>query len=109
MDATRQPGTSRIEMISEALRLETPDYSVSMTFEVFKDDAGRLCCGIYKLEGRIDLPPKAWLRAVRFEIARLEVVARSIGCTEMRIAGRDWSRILPDFEPFPAIKNGLRK
>lgn len=95
-------------MISEALRLETPDYSISMQFQVFEED-GRMCCGIYQLNGKINLPPKAWIRAVRYEIDRLEKVAKSVGCTEMRVAGRSWAKILTDFEPFPAIKNGLRK
>lgn len=95
-------------MISEAITLNTSFGAVTMWFEMF-EDAGRMCCGLYKLEGHIDLPPKAWLRVVRGEVAKLEQVAKSVGCEELRIAGRDWSRVLPDFEPFDGVENGLRK
>ncbi len=68
-----------------------------------------MVCGLYKLEGRIDLRPKAFIRTVRAELKKLEDIARWSGCTEMRLAGRDWSKILPDYEPLPQLRNGLRK
>jgi hypothetical protein len=27
----------------------------------------------------------------------------------MRLGGRDWSKILPDYEPLDGVPNGLRK
>jgi hypothetical protein len=67
--------------------------------------------GVFDLVGHIDLPPKAWIRFVRAEIRKLENIARDAGCVEFRIAGRDWSRILRDYEPMnhPDVPNGLRK
>jgi len=85
--------------------------AVTITLEAFIED-GRQIAGIYGLKGRVRLGPKAWLRAVRDEVRKLENIARKAGCVEMRIAGRDWSRVLPDYEPMtdaPDVRNGLRK
>ena len=68
-----------------------------------------MICGIYQLRGRIALAPKAWLRTVRAEMTRLEQIARAAGCVEMRIAGRNWLRVLPDYTPFAGPRNGIRK
>ncbi len=40
-----------------------------------------------------------WRGAFRPILAGLEELARRNGCTEMRIEGRDWSRLLPDYVP----------
>jgi len=89
-------------------RIERENIAVSITLEVFEED-GRKVCGIYKLDGMVNLPPKLWLRTVRAEVDKLERIARDAGCAEMRIAGRDWSRILPGYEALPSLPNGLRK
>ncbi len=72
-------------------------YDVQTVFELFEEH-GALICGLYKMEGHIDLPPKAWLRTVRAHVGQFEELARSAGCAELRIAGRDWSRVLPDYQ-----------
>lgn len=80
--------------------------------EAVVEDDGTKVAGIYQLDGKINRRPKAWLRAVRREVARLEQAAREAGCDELRIAGRDWSRVLPGFERMtdaPQLRNGLRK
>jgi len=80
-----------------------------VTLEVYEED-GVTVCGLQQLDGRFNLPPKAWLRTMRTEMRKLENIARSAGCAEMRVAGRDWSRVLPDYEPLPGGKpNRLRK
>lgn len=82
--------------------------AVNIWLEAYEED-GRLICGVYQLTGRIKLGPKAWLKAVRQEIAKLERIAKNSGCVEMRVAGRDWSRVLEGYEPFDGPENGLRK
>lgn len=82
--------------------------AVTITLEAFIED-GRNIAGIYELKGKISLGPKAWLKAVREEVRKLERIAKAAGCEEMRIAGRDWSRILIDYEPCDGLPNGLRK
>jgi hypothetical protein len=72
-------------------------YDCTAIFEVF-DEGGKTICGLYQLRGHIDLPPKAWLREVRTHVGKFEEMARGAGCTELRIAGRDWSRVLPDYQ-----------
>lgn len=84
--------------------------AVLITLEVFEED-GRTVCGIYQLSGKIRMPPKAWVRAVRTEVTRLERIARAAGCEELRLGGRDWSKILSGmgFTPLDGIPNGLGK
>ena len=75
-----------------------------------REEDGKPYCLIHTLSGTITLGPKAWLKAVRDEIWKLERIARQAGCTEMRIEGRDWSRILPGYSHWPAGDgHGLRK
>ena len=91
------------------LALSGEGWSAVVTFEVYEED-GVTVCGLQQLDGRFNLPPKAWLRTMRAQMRKLESIARSAGCAEMRVAGRDWSRVLPDYEPFPGGKpNRLRK
>ena len=68
-----------------------------------------MVCGIYQMVGKIKAKPKAWLRVVREEMRKIERVCKESGISEMRVAGRDWHRILPDYEPFDGVPNGLRK
>jgi hypothetical protein len=91
------------------LLLSCPGGTATVVFELY-EEGGETVCGLRNLEGRFNLPPKAWLRTVRAEIGTLERIARDAGCAEMRVAGRDWSRVLPDYEPLPGGKpNRLRK
>jgi hypothetical protein len=83
--------------------------TATVVFEIYEED-GELICGLQQLKGRFDLKPKAWLRTMRAEMTKLESIARQAGCAEMRIAGRDWSRVFPDYEPLPGGRpNRLRK
>lgn len=68
-----------------------------------------MVCGIYQMIGKINAKPKAWLRIVRDELRKIEQDCKASGVSELRLAGRDWHRILTDYEPFPDIPNGLRK
>ena len=99
-------------MILEPFRVVRPGVDVTITMQAAVEDDGARVAGIYNLEGVIALKPKAWLRAVRAELAVIEDIARKAGCTEMRIAGRKaWARLLPGYEPIvlPRSENGLRK
>lgn len=95
-------------MILQPQGIVRAEGAVLVTVEVFEED-GRTICGIYQLTGRIKLRPKAWLRAVREELRKIERIAKNSGCVEMRVAGRDWRRVLKDYEPFDGPENGLRK
>lgn len=61
------------------------------------------------LAGSIEGGPKARIAIMRQAIEHIETIARAAGCTEHRLCGRDWARILPDYEPFEGHRNGLRK
>lgn len=88
--------------------IEYPGVRVEITFEAYEEN-GRKVCGIYQIDGEINRPPKAWLAIVRAEVAKIADIARNAGCDELRIAGRDWSRVLPEFEPFDGPVNGIRR
>lgn len=45
--------------------------------------------------------PKALLNLFRTFVASFTEIARSMGCSEMRISGRNWLPILSDWEPVP--------
>ena len=91
-----------IEIIRDGVR-------VLIRIEAIEEN-GAVYCLIHTLSGRIGLGPKAWLRAVREEITKLEQIARTAGCAEMRIEGRNWSAILPDYIPWPEGEgHALRK
>jgi hypothetical protein len=92
------PYTARIPGVGEG----------RMLLEVY-GDGDFMVCGVRELWGFINLPPKAWLETVRREMRNIEQMAKESGVIEMRVAGRSWARILPDYEPFDGVKNGLRK
>jgi hypothetical protein len=61
---------------------------------------GVFACWIAYVALRVKEGPKEWLRVIREGVNYFEDRARESGCTEMRIGGRNWSRILPGYEPF---------
>lgn len=80
-----------------------------LTLQVYAEADERVICGVLQLTGKVNLPPKAWVRFMRDELAKLEQVARNAGCKELRMAGRRWSRIFPDYSPLEGKTNGIRK
>ena len=76
-----------------------------MVIEVTSD----LVCWVKYLAGSIEGGPKARVAVIRAAVEHIEAVARNAGCTEIKLCGRDWSAILPDYEAFDGQRNGLRK
>lgn len=95
-------------MILPPVVVEREGGRVVLTLEAFEED-GRTCCGIYQITGTMPFGPKKWLRLVREEIAKIETIARNAGCDELRLGGRDWSRVLPGYQPLAGVPNGLVK
>lgn len=92
-----------------AFPISRAEGSVLMVLQTLIEDDGNKVCGIKQIVGSIPAKPKAWVRAVREEVAKIEGLARDAGCNEIRITGRDWSRILPDYQPCEGLTNGIRK
>lgn len=86
------------------LRISGPGECL-MVIELTSD----LVCWTKYLAGHIEGGPKTRLRIIRDVVEHFEAVARNAGCIEHRLCGRDWHRILPDYEPFDGHRNGLRK
>ena len=89
-------------------RIERPYGRAVVQLEVYEEPTG-LVCGIHRLRGRIALPRREWIAAVREEMHKIEGLAKAANCTEMRLGGRNWSRVLPDYQPLSGVTNGLRK
>lgn len=100
-------------MISPPIPIKTPAGDASVFVQIVEDDADptKMVCWVYYLlkVSATGLGPKAWLAAVRGAIETMEQWARDAGCAEMRIRGRDWSRILPDYDFIDGVPNGLKK
>lgn len=79
-----------------------PGVRVFVTLEAYEED-GRMICLFHTLTGEITLGAKAWLRVVRDNMQVFEHIAENAGCVEMRIEGRDWSRVLKNmgYVPWP--------
>ena len=80
----------------------------AMILELYGSGDHRVC-GVYQMIGVIDGAPRKWVETIRSEMRKLEQMSKESGVSEMRVAGRKWRRILPDYEPFDGVKNGLRK
>jgi hypothetical protein len=86
-------------LIRIVVHVKRRPYGVArVVLEVFAE-GNETVCGIYKLWGRSTLGPKAFADFMRKEMTTLERIARDAGCTQMRVAGRDWSRVLTDYHP----------
>jgi len=83
--------------------------TVLMVLQALIEDDGTKVCGIKQIVGTIHAPPKAWVAAVREEVAKIEGMARDKGFDEIRICGRDWSRIFPDYSACAGLTNGIMK
>ena len=88
--------------------IDRPYGRVEVVMEVY-GSGDDMIAGIYQLRGKVNLRPKRWLRVVRAHVKRLERIAKESGCRELRVAGRFWGRVLPDYEPYDGVPNGLRK
>lgn len=81
--------------------------SGALVLEITPDAVCWLKYGTSSLRGG----PKVRLRVMREGMKWLSEQMAAIGCTEVRICGRDWSRILTDFQLMPDAPepNLLRK
>lgn len=88
--------------------VSVPGGSGYIVFELFSED-GKVKCFTSYIAGASTLRPKAWLAAIRGIVAEFEAKLRDAGCKENFIGGRDWSRVLPDYQPADDVPNRLKK
>lgn len=107
--------TSELEMFGKLLsghsQLVQIDSNAAHAYLVLRvqEMEGVLCCYIGYLGGKFSGGPKAFATFVRNVTATIERKAKDIGCKEVRVGGRDWSRVLTDYDAFDGMNNGLRK
>lgn len=68
-----------------------------------------LVCWVKYLAGQIEGGPKARVSIIRGAVEHIEAMARDAGCSEIRLCGRDWSRILKTYRPSDGHPNELCK
>lgn len=80
-----------------------------MVVEIHEID-GSKCLSLIYFAGRIGPhPPRQWTSRVREMVSTfLAAIAKAASCTEIRIEGRDWSRVFPDWEVLDADRHALR-
>lgn len=61
------------------------------------------------IAGSIEGGPKQRLATMREGVRALEETLKQAGVIAHRICGRDWSTILPDYQPFAGARNGIEK
>lgn len=94
-------------MLLSPFDVVTPYGAAAITLEVY-EEADALVAGIrgcdivHPTKGRL-------LSAVRSAMPVIEDICRKAGIQELRLGGRDWSRLLKDFQPLDGVPNGLRK
>ena len=88
--------------------IKRPGVDVVLTLEVFEED-GEVICGLRWLEGMIVIGGKSLFRAFVEELAEIEKRAKAAGCREIRHSGDLRSRLFPDYQPKPGLRNGLYK
>lgn len=76
--------------------------------EICKID-GVKCCWLSYLTGSCNKGPKYFVSIMRETIKYYEGLAQGVGCKEVRIGGRNWAKVFPDYTPLEGVDNGLRK
>lgn len=94
-------------MLAPPFDVVTPHGSARITLEIYEDD-GRLVAGIRGCDLIVTSGGRL-LSAARAAMPLIEDLVRMCGVVELRLAGRDWARLLPDYEPLEGVPNGLRK
>lgn len=94
VDPSRQEADVFRDLMAGDMALIRVDAGDMQGFVVIEFDAPR--CLLLYAAGSIG---NLWHGTFRPILAGLEELARRNGCTEMRIEGRDWSRLLTDYEP----------
>jgi hypothetical protein len=77
--------------------------------EFAPSETAERCCWLLYIGGRVGGHGRAWLATVRGLMARFEQIAREHGCEEMRVEGRNWSRVLTDYTATGSGRHELLK
>lgn len=95
-------------MLMDPFVIDAPEGRVTILLEIYEED-GRLIAALRGCDGRLNTKQPGWFKAIRRELHTIETIVRSANCSELRIGGRDWSRILIDYDRLDGVPNGLRK
>lgn len=92
----------------ELALVRVPGASGIVVSELCVIDGVRVCWLPF-VAGRTGMPPRAFIRFMRSAMVRYEDMAKQAGAEEIRICGRDWSRVFPGFVRHDGMPNELRK
>lgn len=96
-------------MSNSAVLFEVSDGADGLLMVSVSEDNGQLVAWTYAIAGKIDGKPKERLKAMRVALRAIEQVARDAGCVALRICGRDYRKMFPDYRPYDGPRNGLEK
>lgn len=88
--------------------IDRPEGLMAFRLEAYTDN-GRIVCGVYDIKGERRAGPKAFVKAVREEIDRLEQAVKARGAQEFRIGGRWGRHVIQGYEPYPDPSDPLRR
>lgn len=112
VDEAGDPETVRCLLVSGQMGLATVHLPNAAGVVILHPGTfdGRYGLWLPYIAGQVRGGPKLWLRTMRSIMDHFVTQARKAGCFEVRIGGRDYTRVFPDFERFdPAHPNRLRK
>jgi hypothetical protein len=112
VDEAIDPETVRQMLVSGNMGLATIHLPNAAGVAIFHPGTfdGKYGLWIPYIAGRVRGGPKLWLRTMRGIMDHFVEQARKAGCEIVRIGGRDYRRVFPDFEPCdPDHPNRLQK
>lgn len=89
-------------------RIVRPGVDVQVTLQVFVED-GVTVLGLRHIDGKISLSRRERLAVFREELGKIERLAAASGVGEIRHTGGIMTHFFEGYEPFPALRNGVRK
>ncbi|CDP52353.1 hypothetical protein [Devosia sp. DBB001] len=90
-------------------RIATETGAAVLVGAVYEDGSPPAICFGIEYFAAYGAPRRRWLALMRSGIAEIGRLAKEAGCTELRLGGRDWRRVFPDFAPLDGVPHGLRK
>jgi hypothetical protein len=100
-DERRTPADVYADLIARRLHclaIDGDGVSGIVILEFATATNGKPCCWVVYIAGRIAGTPRQWRRSVRHLMHHFESLAHACGATEMRVEGRNWAKILNDYE-----------
>jgi len=113
VDETRQMSDVYRDLMSGDFALFDVEHDgdkAIVVVEISQSSVNSKCLWLVYVAGHIgSYAPRAWIGHMRNWSQWFQDIARALNCTEIRIKGRDWSKVFPDWECVDPDWHELRK